>query len=586
MLCNSIILSNDTYDFIVASDELTPPLIQPLCIQPINEVYAIWYYDRSSLPPLSLKDYSYASIPKCFSLMDSTSLEVSGILAIQNQPNLALKGKGVLIGIVDTGIDYINPLFRDMAGNTRIYSIWDQTAGADEEAVNRERESDARSISNEDGIQENSIRRSPEGFQYGIEYTREEIDRALRSDNPENIVPEKDENGHGTFLASLAAGSEDVNNDFIGAAPECELVVVKLKEAKQNLREFFYLSETEPLYQENDIMAGVAYLEDVAKKANRPLVVLLGVGTNQGSHSGTGPLSTYLDFIGFRRNRAVVVPTGNEAIAAHHFYGEAQSMLSPVAVEVNVEEGVEGFCMELWTYAPELVRVIVQSPTGQQSQGGFPVSEETLVTNFVFENTVLTLDYRITGTQRDLLVFFRFSNPAEGIWTILVYPQQAITGAFHMWLPIQPLTGPDVTFVAPNPDTTITTPGMAEIPITVGGYDGLTGARWTPSGRGFSGNGEVKPDFSAPAVEVFGAGLRMDYVSQTGSSAAAAITAGAAALCLEWGILDGYAPTMNSVEVKNLMIRGCIRDRNLTYPNTEWGYGRLNLYRSFEVLRE
>ena len=282
----------------------------------------------------------------------------------------------------------------------------------------------------------------------------------------------------------------------------------------------------------------------------------------------------------------MVVPAGNEAISAHHFYGEANSSLSPLAVEINVEADVKGFCMELWSYSPELVRVVVQSPTGQRSQGGFPVSEETQVTNFVFENTVLTLDYRISGVDRDLLVFFRFTNPTEGIWTVLVYPQQSITGAFHMWLPIQPQVGADVTFISPNPDTTITTPGMAEIPITVGGYEGLTGARWTPSGRGFSGLGQVKPDFCAPSVAVFGAGRRNDYVTQTGSSVAAAITAGAAALCMDWGILDGYAPTMNSVEVKNLLIRGCQRDANLLYPNKEWGYGKLDLYRAFDILRE
>lgn len=579
MFCSSMISSNDTFDFIVSNDVLTPPLIAPLCIQPINEIYSVFYYDRAGLPPLSIGEYSYSSIPKCFSLMDSTSLDVSGILAIQNQPNLALKGEGILIGIVDTGIDYTNALFRDKAGNTRIYSMWDQTI-----VIEEEMQLDDTPVLEHD--KRDFIRKRPERFLYGAEYTEADINRALQSENPDAIVSERDENGHGTFLASLAAGSEDVENDFIGAAPECELVIVKLKEAKQNLREFFYLSETEPIYQENDIMAGVAYLEDVAKRANRPLVILLGVGSNQGSHSGTGPLSTYLDFIGFRRRRAVVVPAGNEAIASHHFYGEAKSALAPVVVELNVEAQVKGFCMELWSYAPEIVRVVVQSPTGQRSQGGFPISEETQVTNFIFENTVLTLDYRITGTERDLLIFFRFSNPTEGIWTVLVYPQQSITGAFHLWLPIQPQVGAQVTFVSPNPDTTVTTPGMAMTPITVGGYDGLTGARWTPSGRGFSADGRVKPEFCAPSVNVFGAGLRENYTERTGSSIAAAITAGAAAICLEWGIIEGYAPTMNSIEVKNLIIRGCKREVNQAYPNTEWGYGILDLYQAFEKLRE
>lgn len=576
MPCTETILSNNTYDFIVANDEEYAPFVQPICIQPINDIYSVWYFDRDTVPPLSINRYSYSSIPKCFFLMDSTSLDVSGILSIQNQPTLSLKGQGVFVGIIDTGIDYTNDLFKDTAGQSRIYSIWDQTISAGP---------------------------PPQGFLYGVEYTREDINQALQSENPRDIVPETDTNGHGTFLASLAAGSADPENDFIGAAPLSELIVVKLKEAKQNLRDFYYFPEDEPLYQENDIMAGVAYLESVAERENRPLVILLGVGSNQGSHTGTGPLSTSLNLVGLKIGRAVVVPAGNQAIAQHHFYGEAKSMVSPVAVEINVEENVAGFCMELWTFAPELVRVVVQSPTGQQSQGGFPITEETQTTNFIFENTILTIDYRIAGRESgDLLVFFRFSQPAEGIWTVLVYPENAITGAFHMWLPIQPAVSQNITFVRPNPDTTITTPSAAEIPITVGGYDGLTGAHYIQSGRGFNGIGQVKPDFCAPCVDVSGAGRAIrtegqsgdyaligrtpnNYVTLTGTSVAAAITAGASALVLEWGIGRKNAPTMNCVQVKNLLIRGCQRESNPIYPNTEWGYGKLDVYNSFMVLR-
>lgn len=567
MPCSTTILSNDTYDFIVSMDETIGPLIEPNCIQTINEQYAIWYYDRTTLPPLSVSRYSYTAIPKCFSLMDSTSLDVSGILAIQNQPTLSLKGQGIFVGIVDTGIDYTNDLFKNSGGTTRIYSIWDQT-------VNTE-------------VENTSSNTPPEGFLYGAEYTKEDINTALQSDSPQTIVPEKDTNGHGTFLASVAAGSEDPVNDFVGAAPESELIIVKLKEAKENLREYYFLSTTEPYFQENDIMAGVAYLESVARKENRPLVILLGIGTNQDSHSGTGPISTYLDYVGVQRGRAVVVPAGNEAIAQRHFFGEAKSVLSPIAAEINVEAGIDGFCMELWSYAPELVRAVVQSPTGQRSQGGFPIAEQTQTTNFVFENTILTLDYRVVGRRRgNQLIFFRFIKPSEGIWTVYVYPENAITGAFHIWLPIQPQVGSDITFISPNPNTTITTPGAAEIAITVGGYNGLTGARDIFSSRGFSGTGQVKPEFCAPSIDVSGAGLRNNYVRETGTSVAAAITAGAAALCLEWGILRGNAPSMNSVEVKNLLIRGCEKDDNIIYPNEEWGYGRLNIYNSFEMLRK
>lgn len=568
MDCAMFIQSEETLDLIVARDEMENPAREPMCIQPIDEQYAIWYYEKSQVPPLSIERYSYSAIPKVFWLMDSTSLEVSGILALQNQPILALRGEGVLIGIVDTGIDYTNRLFRNLDGSSRIVSIWDQT----QEHTSSENL--------------NTLTEVSQNFLYGAIYEKTQIDEALETENPREIVPVIDQNGHGTFLASIAAGGEDLENNFIGAAPDSELVVVKLKEAKQSLREFFYLPMDEPLYQENDIMAGIAFLEAIAEREKKPLVILLGLGSNQGSHAGTGPLSTYLNTIGAFRGRAIVVAAGNEADKKHHFFDRATSTLTPVTVEINVEKEISGFCMELWTFAPEQVRVEVQSPTGQRSQGKFPVSEETQSTNFVFENTRLTINYRVAGRRSgDLLVFFRFSQPVEGIWTILVYPQNAITGEFHVWLPIQPKLGSDISFIRPNPDTTITTPSSARVPITVGGYNGLSGAIYYQSGRGFDAIGRVKPEFCAPCVEVTGADLRNNYITDTGTSASAAITAGAAAQVLEWGVLRGNAPEMNSVEVKNLLIRGCLRENNIMYPNKEWGYGRLEVYNAFQVLR-
>lgn len=573
MDCSAFIQSEETIDLIVARDEMEAPLVEPVCRQVINEQYSIWYYDNNQVPPLSVERYSYGAIPKVFWLMDSTSLEVSGILTLHNQPSFALRGEGVLVGIVDTGIDYTNPLFQNSDGSTRILSIWDQTKQREDNVPGGDNRRETIELRNR--------------FLYGEIYDRKQIQAALENENPRDIIPVVDENGHGTFLASVAAGSEDRENDFVGAAPESDLVVVKLKPAKENIRDFFYLPKDELLYQENDIMAAIAYLEYIADRENRPLAILLGVGTNQGSHSGSDPLSDYINTVGSYRRRTVVVAAGNEAASRHHFYGEAKSVLAPVNVEINVEENIEGFCMELWAFSPEQVRVVVQSPTGQQSRGGFPITEETQTTNFVFENTTLTVNYRVVGRESgDLLIFFRFSRPTAGIWTILVYPQNAITGAFHVWLPIQKQVGSNITFIRPNPDTTITTPSAAYVPITVGGYDGLNGAIYISSGRGFNSIGQVKPDFCAPGVDVSGAGTRNNYVEYTGTSAAAAITAGVAALCLEWGVLRGNAPAMNSVEVKNLLIRGCTREENVVYPNQEWGYGKLNAYNSFLVLRE
>ncbi len=155
MECSLFIQSEETLDLIVERDEREGVRVPPVCVQPINERYEIWYYDGETAPPLSIERYSYTSIPKVFWLMDTTSLDVSGIIALQNQPSLSLKGEGILVGIVDTGIDYTNPLFRDRDGNTRIHSIWDQSGIRGE---------------NQTSIAD---------FQYGVIYGREEINEAL-----------------------------------------------------------------------------------------------------------------------------------------------------------------------------------------------------------------------------------------------------------------------------------------------------------------------------------------------------------------------------------------------------------------------
>ena len=182
--CREQVYSDDFFDFIVSYEETSGQTIAEACIQRIDEGYDIYYYPRERLPPLSVGGYSYSEIPKCYGLLDRTALEVSGILKMQNQPVLALKGNGVLIGFIDTGIDYTNPAFRYSDGSSRIVRIWDQTI--------------------QDGT-------PPAGILYGAEYTKEQINAALFSEDPYDIVPSRDTNGHGTFLAGVACASESEN---------------------------------------------------------------------------------------------------------------------------------------------------------------------------------------------------------------------------------------------------------------------------------------------------------------------------------------------------------------------------------------
>lgn len=556
--CREQVYSNDYFDFIIPYGIGTEVPTAEGCVQRISEDYDIFFFPREGSPSLDVGYYTYTTIPKCYGLLDTTALEASGILKLQNQPVLSLKGNGVLVGFVDTGIDYTNPLFRYSDGSSRIIRIWDQ--------------------SRQEGT-------PPPGILYGAQYTREDINRALNSENPYDIVPQRDENGHGTFLAGVACGGEDIPNNFIGAAPESQIAVVKLKGAKQYLREFFFVPDGVEAFQETDIMMGVTYLTGLADTLNMPLVICLALGNSIGSHGKDGPLSSYLNYICTRRKRSVVTAAGNEANSRHHFQGRIAGEMEYEDVEINVEEDMEGFIIELWADAPELYAVSVISPTGEQLPK-IPVRTGAGVFDFVFEGTTVTVDYRIEAKESaSQLIYFRFLRPKRGLWIVRVYPESIITGLYNMWLPMRQMTGGNVFFLRSSPDITITSPGVTRQVITAGGYQVSNRSIFTDSGRGYTTSGEIKPDFVAPAVNVYGPGTRGNYITFTGTSAAAAVTTGAVAQIMEWALVEQRMPTLSNAGIKNMLIRGAVKTNERSYPNREWGYGILDVYHAFEVLR-
>lgn len=557
--CREQVYSNEYFDFIIPYGVETEVPVSGGCVQRVSEGFDIFFYPRNGLPALSIQNYTYTAIPKCYGLIDTTALEVSGIIRMQNQPVLSLRGDGVLVGFVDTGIDYTNPLFRYSDGSSRIVRIWDQTI--------------------EDGT-------PPEGILYGAEYVREEIDRALAQEEPHSLVKSRDVNGHGTFLAGVTCGSEDTANDFIGAVPNAQIAVVKLKEAKPYLREFFFIPEGVPAYQENDIMMGVAYLDNLANILNLPLVICIALGNSIGSHGKNGPLSTYLNDICSKRRRSIVVGAGNEANSRHHFKGRIEQEMEHEDVEISVEADMAGFFVEVWASSPELYAVSVVSPTGEQMQK-IPLRTGVSETfRFLFEGTSVTVDYRIeTKEAANQLIYLRFVEPTKGLWIVRVYPENVVTGIYNMWLPMVQLTEGNVFFLRSNPDTTLTSPGNARQVITVGGYNAVNGGIFADSGRGYTASGEIKPDFAAPAVNVYGPGLRQNYITFTGTSAAAAITAGGVAQVMQWALVEQNDPTLSNAGIKNILIRGARKTNERSYPNREWGYGALDVYGAFEKLR-
>ncbi|MBS5283890.1 MAG: S8 family peptidase [Clostridiales bacterium] len=542
------------------------------CVEPVSRDYAVIHLPLEGIAPVSLRNYPYYSIPNLFTLLDNQAMEASGILSALQTPALAGAGRGALIGIVDTGIDYTNPMFRYSDGTTRIAGIWDQTLPEGEDVI-------------PEGVPEYY---PGGGAAYGTEFTREQIDEALASDSPLSLVPSRDTNGHGTFLAGIAAGNRQPEEDFTGAAPGAELVVVKLKQAKSYLREFYLAAEGSEVYQENDIMMGIKYLRVMAARLRRPIVILIALGSNLGSHEGSSPLSMlFRDFSGYF-GIASVIAAGNETGFAHHYLGHVPSgdQWEDVEIRVGPEEARRGFTLELWSSDTDTYSVGFLSPGGERINRIPIISGNETSIPFLLESTVITVNYELieAGSGRQL-TFIRFRTPAQGIWNIRVYNSQFLTGIYHMWLPTQGMISDETVFLRPDPYNTVTLPGNAQSPITVGAYDHRNGSIYIHSSRGYALNGAVKPELAAPGVAVLGPGGR-GLTEKTGTSIGAAITAGAAACLLSWGIVEGNEPSMSETAVKSYLIRGAKRNPAFSWPNREFGYGTLDLLQSFLNLRE
>jgi subtilisin family serine protease len=382
------------------------------------------------------------------------------------------------------------------------------------------------------------------------------------------------------------AGSELTQKDFTGVAPLSELVVVKLKEAKESLRQYYGIGADKGVYQENDIMLGIKYLQSIARERKQPLVMMVGLGSNAGNHSGELPLSRYLGKRAIVPGVAVVSSGGNEGARNHHYQKINLPAKETDTVEVRIAEGETGATIELWTKAPQLFTVELRSPLGNSTgkipiwygKGGTPIT-------FPYENSRIFVEYTPVETNTgDEVVVMRFLQPTPGIWRILVTNETQRAAGYHLWLPVEGFLKADTVFLKPEPEVTVCEPGNTRAVLTATAYDHVNGGIYLYAGRGFSSSGEVEPDLAAPGVKVYGPVQGGGFSTKSGTSVGAAFCAGVAALMLEWGIVNGNNPAMQTTEIKNTLIRGADRE-DMEYPNPVWGYGKLNAYKAFGQLR-
>ncbi|WP_304508539.1 S8 family peptidase [Anaerotignum sp.] len=519
-----------------------------------NELVVV-YTNKANIPLLfdTLGNDFNEFFPKIMSPLDSKSNEDSGIAQITNQPFLQLSGRNVVIGFVDTGIDYTKSAFRFEDGSSKILYIWDQTI---------------------DGNR-------PDYLYFGSVYTQEDINRALNSDDPYSIVPTIDEDGHGTFMASVAASNE--KGEYIGAAPKAYIIAVKLRRAREYYIDKFLLPKDNPnLYESTDYLLGMKYIMDRTEEMNLPIVTCITMGSNGSGHDGNTLFEDYVSFAAQRAGYVFVNAGGNESNAKHHSQGKILRTGTTETFSIKVGRQGESFTVSIYGPAYDKISASITSPTGEviarlPFKVGLKYSEQ-----LIFEETTVSIEY-YKGVNN--VIFLSFKNATQGIWDVRLFGDSVVSGEYFVWLPITGQVSELVELLKPVPEHTIVFPATALRCICCGAYNSNDNSLFVSSSWGPTRLPRMAPDLVAPGVNVKGI-YPSGYGTKTGTSVAAAITAGAAALLLEWGIVKKNIPSMDGDLVRTFLISGCTREENMVYPNTKWGYGKLDLYASFAVIKE
>ena len=562
MECREMIISEDYADFIMEifseRGESKNKSQNDCTIYPGID-YAFIYKSINSIIGTGLSSYSYEEIPKLYGLMDTNAVESTGALKLQNIPGLELNGSEIIVAIIDNGIDAYHEAFRFSNGNTRILSIWNQ---------------------------EDQSLDTPKYFQYGSEIRQDKINEELKKSESVFLKNLALESEHGTFVAGIAAGNNNVEIGFSSPAPMAQIVVIKLKRAKLYLKDYYFLKDNAVAYQENDIINAVVYANRISDEYKKPMIICIPLGTNQGSHGGLSVIGDFLNNYASRTGIGIVCAIGNEGNSRHHYKGKINKKDDFDDAQLRVGANVKGLTIELWGESPDLFEIEIISPTGERIKRVRSSIGQEEIYKLLFEKTVIYIKYELverkTGQE---LIMIRLDQPTEGVWTFRVFGELIVSGSFNIWIPITEFIGEETYFLKPEPFITLTNPSDTYIPITVGAYSNTTEALYINSGRGYPTDMTVKPTFAAPGVNVLGPAPNNNYVRLSGTSVAAGMTAGVMAQFMEWGIIKGNKVNLNTIEIKNYLIRGAERKSSLSYPNREWGFGTLDVYNSIDILR-
>lgn len=500
-----------------------------------------------------------------YTLNDISPVEASGAPMFHKNPYLTLNGRGVIVGIIDTGIDYMNKEFMREDDTTRIFSLWDQT------------------------IVEN-INQSENSFGYGKVFTEEDINKAINTSksggDPYSVVNSVDTIGHGTMVAGVV-GARGRNPGLVGVAPDCDFIVVKLKEASEEyLENLGVTSKGEGRYENVDVLLGIKFILNEAKRKNVPFVIYIPLGTNIGAHDGSSVVERFIGDISKRRGLAVVTCTGNEGNTDTHTLGRIEKTGDINNIELNVDRRQNDLFLEIWVNKPDKVSLSIVSPSGEVIEKIPSKIKQVQEIKFVFEGTTMFIEYRIPEeTTGDELIKIRMKDLKEGIWQFKLIGDYIVNGEYNAWIPQRSLIEEDTKFLNSNQYTTLTIPATSQMAIVSAHYNQNNNATVGSSGRGYTRDGRQKPDIACGGINATvlapGGGTKL----ASGSSIGGAVLAGCCALLLQWGIVDNNDPTMYSVKMKTYIIRGAEKRSGDVYPNRQWGYGMISIRGIFDNIR-
>ncbi len=507
----------------------------------ISSNYAIFSIDSDNIPML----YGYTEIEdievsKNLYLAASYNLISSCIRSVAETQSYGLTGLGVITAIIDSGIDYTHPAFRNSNGTTRILSIWDQSVSGN----------------------------PPAGFTRGSEYTREQINQALMTGN-DSLVPTKDFSGHGTAVAGIAAGNGlGSSGETMGVAPESDMIVVK---AGRSGNDFFA--------QSTEIMRALRYIIDKSRFFNKPVAINMSFGMNSGSHNGDSLFEEFISEISNEWKCSIIIPTGNEGSAGHHYHTLLSSN-QMYEIDFFTASGIENFYLSLWKDFADSFSVELIFPDGSSS--GI-IGIENQIKTVRSSNIALTVLYgqpsRYSVSQEIYFLVRSSENTFinSGLWKLKIFTSTIVNGNINIWLPTLEEVTEKTYFSNPDVNNTMTIPSTALKVIRVSGYNDRIGSIANFSGVGNRNYAMPIPDIAAPCVNVLSAKSGGGFDAFTGTSFAAPFVTGSAALMMQWGIADGNSPFFYGERIRAFLRLGAKRRPNISYPNASFGYGTLCL---------